>query len=381
MKICQSCIQPDTRPGIYFNNEGICGACLWEEEKKSVDWNLRKTQLEEIANWAKKNNKGNYDCVIGVSGGKDSTKQALTARDRMGLNCLLVNSEPENITEIGKYNIENLKNLGFDVISLRPNPKILKKLMKRDFYKNLNPIKITEYSLWASTYIIAEKFDIPLIIQGENPSLTLGVSLTGLGKDDNALDADKQNTLKSGWEEYLEVEEVNEKDLFFYHYEKNKLKKMGIRGIWLQYYLEEWSLRKNAEFSKKNGFLGRTKVKPEFIGTYVDFSQVDSDLVQVNQFHKYVKFGFGQCMDHVCYDIRENNITRNEAIELVKKYDGKCSDEYIKKFCQYINISMDEYWKIINSFRGPMWTKDKNGNWINELTSILDKEYRKISQI
>ncbi len=188
MKICKKCIQPDTRPGIYFDNKGICGACLWEEEKKNIDWKERYRELENIAKDAK-NNSGNYDCVIGVSGGKDSTRQAITARDQLGLRCLLVNSEPSGLTKLGKENIENLKNLGFDVISLRANPKIMKKLIRRDFFKYLNPVKVTEYSLWASTYIIAEKFDIPLIIQGENPGLTLGVRNTGVGTDSNALKA------------------------------------------------------------------------------------------------------------------------------------------------------------------------------------------------
>ena len=102
MKICNRCIQVDTRPGIFFNEHGICGACLWEEEKKKIDWNLRFKELENIALDAKTNARGNYDCVIGVSGGKDSMKQALTARDRLNLRCLLVNYEPENISPIGK---------------------------------------------------------------------------------------------------------------------------------------------------------------------------------------------------------------------------------------------------------------------------------------
>jgi len=167
LKICKNCIQPDTRPAVFFNEDGICGACIWQDEMSTIDWAQREKELDEIANWAKKTSNSNYDCVIGVSGGKDSTKQALTAKDRLGLRCLLVNSEPVGITGIGQKNIENLKNLGFDVISLRPNPRIMKKLIKRDFFKYLNPVKITEYSLWASTYIIAEKFEVPLIIQGD----------------------------------------------------------------------------------------------------------------------------------------------------------------------------------------------------------------------
>ena len=131
MQICSRCLQPDTRPKIYFEN-GICGACLWEDQKKIVDWDKRLKQLHEIADWAKENSE-TYDCAIGVSGGKDSTFQAIKAKEDLGLRCLLVNCEPDDLTDLGKQNIENLKKHGFDVITLRPNPKITKKLIKNDF--------------------------------------------------------------------------------------------------------------------------------------------------------------------------------------------------------------------------------------------------------
>jgi len=375
MRICKRCIQPDTRPNIYFNEDGVCGACIWElDEKPKIDWQNREKELHDIAKWAKKSSKSNYDCIIGVSGGKDSTFQALTARDRLGLRCLLVNGEPEGITEIGKENIENIKNLGFDVISLRPNPQVMKKLVKYDFYKYLNPQKVTEYSLWASSYIIANQFEIPLLIQGENPALTLGVSQGGLTKGYNALEANKQNTLSHGWKEYLNVEGVEEKDLFFFHYEQKELENKNIKGIWLQYFLKEWSPKYNAEFSKKYGFKQRDEgFDPNSIGTYLPYFQLDSDLIQVNQLLKSIKLGFGQCLDHTCYDLRENNISRNEAIDLVLKYDGKCSEKYIEKFCNWINISINEFWNVVNGFRGSMWNKEGN-NWVNSFQKEIKNQ-------
>ena len=372
MKVCSRCIQPDTRPGIYFDDQGVCGACLWEEEKKEINWEAREKELEEIAEWAKNTAKSNYDCAIGVSGGKDSTKQALTARDRLGLRCLLVNCEPEGVTEIGSHNIENLKKLGFDVINLRPNPKVMKMLIKRDFYKYLNPVKITEFPLYASAYIIAEKFDIPLIIQGENPGLTLGTSLTGVGTDSNAMKADELQTLSSGWKEYVEIEGVEEKDLYLFHYDRKKLEEKGCKAIWLNYFLKEWSNYKNAIFSKEHGLEWRPEdFDRESVGTYLPYFQLDGDLTQVNQLLKYIKFGFGQCMDHACYDLREGRIAREEAIKLVKKYDGKCSEVYIEKFCNYIDISQNEFWSVTEKFRGPMWERDKKGNWYNTFLNIL----------
>ncbi len=364
MRYCKRCVQPDTRPGVYFNNQGVCGACLYQDRlKNEIDWSGRRRQLQDIADKAKAKAKGNYNCAIGVSGGKDSTFQALYARDELGLRPVLVNSEPEGLTEVGRHNIENLKQLGFDVIAIRPNPKVMHRLIKRDFYSNLNPVKITEYSLWSSTYIIADKFDIPLIIQGENPGLTMGASNTGVGTDDDALKANKLNTLASGIAEYIE-DGFDHRDLYLFGYNDNSLRAKGTRGVWLQYYVKEWLYSNNAKFSIARGL----KMKPEDldlhdIGTYVRYAQMDSELVQINQMLKYVKFGFGQCTDHACYDIHAGLITRPEAMALVKEYDGKCADRYIKAFCDYIGISLDEFWKVANSFRGDMWKKDANNQW------------------
>ena len=364
MKYCKKCVQPDTRPAIYFDEHGVCGACLWEEEKQQLDWNARVRELEDISGWAKRATEVAYDCAIGVSGGKDSTFQALYARDRLELHPLLVNAEPEGLTDIGRKNIENLKNLGFDVISIRPNPVIMKKFIKRDFHKYLNPVKITEYSLWASTYIVARAFRIPLIIQGENVGLTVGVRKDGVGVDANALNANKLNTLSSGWEEYLD-QGVSVRDLFLYHYDREEMAREGIKAIWLQYYVREWSTPGNAEFSMAHGLtILPEHFNPYEIGTYVGFSQLDGSLHTVNQMLKYIKFGFGQCTDHACYDIREGRLTREEGIELVKKYDGKCGARYIQTLCDYIEISVDEFWQVANSWRGPMWRKTSKGEWV-----------------
>lgn len=373
MRICKSCIQPDTRPGIFFTDDGLCGACLWEKEKQDIDWDSRKGELNDIIKSTKKNNSGTYDCAIGVSGGKDSTFQAFFARDELNLRCLLVNYEPDDRTEIGNKNLENLKKSGFDVISIRPNHSIMKKLAKYDFFNHLNIVKATEFPLYSSTYIIAEKFNIPLIIQGENPGLTLGTRLTGVGADGNALKANELNTLSSGWQIYLKVDGVTEKDLLWFHYDREKLEANGTRAIWLNYYIKEYSQHGNAEFSKKHGLMWRSNFDPKSIGTYSPYFQLDTDATQVNQLLKFFKFGFGQCMDHVCYDIRENRLSRKEAINLVLELDGKCSDVYIKKFCDYIDISIETFWKTIEPFRGKMWYKEA-GEWKNMVTDELIKQ-------
>lgn len=362
MNYCKRCVQPDTRPGQRFNEKGLCGACAWEEEKEKIDWEERRKELQEIADWAKKTAQGHYNCVIGISGGKDSLFQALTAKDKLGLRPLLVNSEPDGITDIGRKNIENLIKLGFDTIKLRPNPTVVKKLVKRDFYKYLNPVKILEYPLWASAFIIADKFNIPLIIQGENAALTEGIVDGDLDPDGNALNANKHRTVSSGIEEYFDT--VNEEDLFMFHYDREEMFRKGFKGAWLQYYVKDWSMTNNANFALARGLsVLPENFDPNEYGTYSRVNQLDTNIVQVNQMLKYIKLGFGQCTDHASYDIRSGLLSRDEAIELVRKYDGKCGERFIKAFCDYIEIGADEFWRVANSFRGPMWER-KNGEWI-----------------
>jgi len=194
--------------------------------------------------------------------------------------------------------------------------------------------------------------------------LVLGTRLTGVGSDSNALKADEMHTLSLGWQEYLN-EIPNEKDLFLYHYNRKKLEVRNTQGIWLNYFIKDWEPNANADFSKKHGLVWRDEnFDPYTIGSYQPFTSLDSDLNQVNQMLKFIKFGFGQCMDQVCNDIRKGNISRKEGIELVKKYDGKCSEKYIKNFCNYIGIDTVEFWNIAEKFRGKMWIKENN-EWHN----------------
>ena len=170
---------------------------------------------------------------------------------------------------------------------------------------------------------------------------------------------------------------ISEKELFLYHYDKHKLEEKGIRAIWLQYFLKEWSQTHNAEFSRKYGFKWRDENSdPNEFGTYSRFTGLDSDLNQLHQMLKWIKFGFGSCLDQACYDLRDKRITRNDAINLVLKYDGKCSEKYVKKFCDFIDISMDEFWSHSNKFRGEMWHKNQENEWENEFRGLLKQEIK-----
>lgn len=354
MKYCKKCLQPDTRPGIKFDENQICYACKYEDKKnKYIDWTKREAELKEIADWAKKeaNKRNTYDAVIGVSGGKDSTFQAIYAKEKLGLNVLLVNSTPDCITEIGRHNLDNLANWGFDLIQMRPNPKICKKLAKESFYRFGNIVKPSEYCLWASAYIIADKFNIPLIIQGENAVQTLGTANTAQEDNSDAFGVVNLNTLAGCRAKDLCFDDITLKDLFMYEFpDIEKCRAKGIRAIYLQSYAKEWSQIKNASFSIARGLWCRDREDLHDLGRYRRYNSLDSDFALVNQMIKYYKFGFGITTDEACYDIREGYLTREDAIWLINEYDGKCGEQYIEQFCKYINITKDEFWNVVDTF-------------------------------
>ncbi len=350
MKYCKKCVQPDTRPGIVFDEEGVCSACRAYEKRLKVNWDEREAELREIAKWARANSKSGFDCAIGVSGGKDSHFQALYVKDQLALKALLVNCAPDNISEVGRHNLENLVQHGFDMISLRPNPKIERELSKRAFYEYGNFVKPLEYPLYASTFQVALKFGIPLIVQGENPAETLGI--TGyLDAGGDAMDWKDSPTVAGGNASDWVGEGVELRDLLFYQFpDVDGLRERNIRAIYLGHYAKEWSNPNNTEFAVARGLKGRPGHDPSLTGRINRYMCVDTELKIINQMLKYYKFGFGAVTDEVCYRIREGRMSREDGVRLVQLYDGQVGNGYIQTWCDYIGISIVKFWKVTDQW-------------------------------
>lgn len=356
MRYCLKCLEPNTRPDSIFDDSGVCFPCRYAEKRHLIDWEGRHRELEEVAAWARTQNVSGYDCIIPVSGGKDSHRQALYARDRLGLRPLLVTCvyPPREQTERGAANMANLISLGFDAHVVSPAPETWRRLMRMAFFEFGNFYKPTELALYATVPKFAIMFQIPLLIYGENPALSWGSA--GGSLDGNANRMKYSNTLKGGdLSPYLKAG-FDEKEMYWYRYPSDAhIERAGLRMIYLGYYIPDFDDVTNAKVAIENGLQQRTgrDAIPEEIGQINGWDALDCDFVQVNQFLKFVKLGFGKASEQCSGMIRAGLMTREEAVALAKALDGRVAPRYIRALCDFLEISDDDFWTVVERFRNP----------------------------
>ena len=352
MKYCNRCLQPDTRPNIVFSAEGVCPACLYLAELQRVDWTERFEILRDVIGHYRRPSPDGFDCIIGVSGGKDSTRQALFVRDRLGLNPLLVclTYPPEQVTERGVDNISNLIELGFDVVISALAPQVWRTLVREAFLRFANWARATEMALFSAVPQLAIRYRIPLILWGENPALQIGDmnTLGRTGYDGN--NARYGNTLSGGDANWMHTAAVNEGQLIGYRYpEISGFERAGLQIVYLGWFLGDWSLVNNGAYSAAHGLHLRTE-DVRNTGDLRGVSALDEDWVSLNQMIKYYKFGFGKVTEYVNEEIRLGRMTRERGIDLVESLDSACSPEYIASFADYVEMTVDEFWVHVRKY-------------------------------
>lgn len=351
MKYCTRCLQPDTRPNTRFTPEGLCPACDYFARLQHVDWQERYEILQDLLTQFPRRKGQMFDCIIGVSGGKDSTRQALWVRDKLGLKPLLacLSYPPEQVTERGVDNISNLIELGFDVVLSAPAPGVWRRLMRESFLRFTNWARSTELALFSSVPRLAIQYGIPLILWGENPGLQLGdlKTLGRTGYDGNNLRY--MNTLSGASMEWMLESGAKVPELIPYQYPTpEEFDAHGLQIVYLGWFLGDWSLLNNGMYSTAHGLRVREDTV-ENTGDLAGVTSLDEDWVTLNQMIKYYKFGFGRVTDYVNEEIRLGRCTRDEAISLVERYDDACADRYIEGFSAYIGISVDDFWKQVHA--------------------------------
>ena len=353
-----------TRPGITFNEQGVCSACRAYENRKNVDYYKRFEELKELCNkYRGMNGPYGYDCMIAVSGGKDSHFQTYVMKELMGMNPLLVSVEDNfPMTEAGKHNLKNISEaFGCDLLAMKPNIRAQKNIMRKTFEKYGKPTYFLDRYIYTYPLHMAAKFNTPLLVYGENVSYEYG----GVGNVAESYSSRYQinNGVGSGipTEELLD-DVVTLKDLNFF--EPPTIGQLDVLDpIYLSYFLE-WNSFKNFELAKRYGFHDLTH---EWTRTHhiEQFDQIDSPAYLVHSWMKYPKFGHASATDYAARMIRYGMLTREEAIELVKKHDHALDPRSVREFCGFLGYSEKEFWNIVDKlYNKNLFEKDKNECWI-----------------
>ena len=352
MKYCCRCLQPDTRPNTRFSDAGVCPACDYVEAVKGVDWQERLDILADLfaARKARRKPGQFHDCIIGVSGGKDSTRQALWVRDRFGVNPLLVclSYPPEQATHRGMHNLSNLIELGFDVVVSAPAPATWRDLKRDGFAQFTNSFRSTELALFSAVPQIALRYGIDLILWGENPALQLGdlMTLGKTGYDGNNLR--HMNTLSSGTQWMVEAGYTPQQLLPYQYPLGEDFVQAGLQIVYLGWFLGDWSLVNNAAYACADGLEIRTD-GVQATGDLYGVTALDEDYTPINQMIKYYKFGFGRTTDYCNEEIRLGRMTRAQGAALVAAHDHACSPDYIQRYCEYLGISVQAFWDQVRA--------------------------------
>jgi N-acetyl sugar amidotransferase len=373
---CRKCVMPTTKPDLILDQDGICNACRSYEKRAEIDWSIRRKELLEILEKYRKRDGSNWDCIIPVSGGKDSTFQVVQMLE-LGMNPLCVTASTCDLTSVGRENIENIKHLGVDCIEISPNPIVRAKL-NRIGLSQVGDISWPEHvGIFTIPVRAAIAYKVPLIIWGENSQNEYGGPAT----------AAENNILSRRWlEEFggllglrvsdlVGFEGLSMRDLLPYFYPTDaELNEVGVTGLFLGHYLP-WDGLSNVLIAQAFGFSSSPKVT---LGSMVGYENLDNHQVAIHEYFKFLKFGFGRATDHACLHIRRERISREMGLKIVKNLDGRFPWEYLgkplEKILEPLNLSIEDFVKLCDKFTNKkLFLRDGNGGLIKDTHGNLTK--------
>ena len=373
---CKHCVMPDTKPDLHLDEAGVCNACRSYERREEIDWEARHQELLSLLEKYRRPDGSNWDCIVPVSGGKDSTYQVVRML-QLGLNPLCVTSTTCDLSHIGRQNIENLKRLGVDYIEVTPNPRIRAKL-NRIGLTLVGDISWPEHvGIFTIPVRAAVQFNVPLIIWGENSQNEYGGPAA----------AADNNVLNRRWlEEFggllglrvvdlIGQEGIEAKHLLHYTYPTDEeLARVGVTGLFLGHYLP-WDGLSNALIAQANGFNTYHKVVE---GSMVNYENLDNYQTGIHDYFKFLKFGFGRATDLACLHIRRGRLTRQDGLDAVRRLDGKFPWVYLGKslgdILHPLEMTVSEFISVCDKFTNKkIFQRDVTGNLLKDTDGNLKK--------
>lgn len=360
LRYCRTCILPHTRPNIGFDANGENCNCATADKKAAINWTDRELQFRQLVKAVKAKGAA-YDCVIPVSGGKDSTWQVIKALE-YGLKPLCVTWKTPARNDLGAANLHNLINLGVNHIDFSIDPHVERRFTLKAFERLGSPVIPMHMALHAIPLQIAVNFRIPLILWGENSAYEYGgedESLKGVRLTHAWL---RQYGVTNGTsaEDWID-DELTAADLAPYVWPSDAAQEAaGVSAVFLGHYLR-WDPHHTYEVARQHGFRADSRPKTG----YYAFADIDDEfLITVHHWLKWYKFGFTRLWDNLSLEIRNGRMERDQAIQLVRETGEETPHEEIARFCDYVGIDQARFFASAERFRNPdIWTKGCDGIW------------------
>ncbi len=347
---------------ISFGDDGVCEACKYAEKKKTINWEERERELIELCDKYRRND-GRYDVVVPGSGGKDSVQAAHMLKYKYNMNPILITWPPALYTDIGRRNFESWLDAGFANFTYNQNRKLHRFLTKSAF-ENLGhpfqPFILGQKNLAPRLSIL---LDIPLVIFGENEA-----------EYGNAIeDNEKPTRDPKYYSAELSISDlvlggIPAKDLIhdfgfklsdlesYFPVNPYDLQKTGTTVHYLGYYTK-WHPQETYYYAIENSNFMPNDHRTE--GSFSKYSSLDDKIDWLHYHTTTIKFGIGRATYDSAQEVRNGDITRNEGIALIKRFDGEFPEQYIIDCCEYMNITLDRYHEVIEKFRSPhLWEKN-----------------------
>ncbi len=367
IRYCKRCLFPETKPDLYFDDDGVCDACRSAERKHgfeaAVDWDARAAEFQKVIADAKSRAGGGYDCIVPVSGGKDSTWQVYAMKIIHGMNPLAVTFDQFDQTDTGFHNLDVLRSIGVDHVHFTLNPKVVRGLVKKGFEIVGDHYWVNHVGIYTVPFHFAVRFGIPLIVFGENPQFEYGGPEQS--RDNMIMDRrwrQEFGLMRGLREEDMVDEEIALKDLQMLQFPTDEeMHEAGVLGTFYGYFYK-WDASVHTELVRKLGW----KSLPEPPrGSWVDYENCDMRYIDIRERVKYLKYGYGRATDQLNIEIRNGRLERSEALEIAKRLDGEVDENNVVAFCEYLGIDREEYDEVMDSFvNQDIFEKDSNGEWV-----------------
>jgi N-acetyl sugar amidotransferase len=381
IKFCKKCVISNQRPSssvefkninqkkkyIDFDENGICSACRFAEEKKLINWSEREQKLISLLDKYRSSD-SSYDCIVPSSGGKDSSFTAHLLKYKYGMNPLTVTWAPGMYTDVGLNNMQSLINVGgIDNLLYSPNGKLHRLLTKLAFLNLGHPLQPFIHGQKIIGPRLAMNFRIPLIVYGENQA-EYGNNIDENSKyemDTSFFTLNDYSEMRLGG---LNIEEIINKYNFkikdfsaYMPLSQQEVQNNKLSMIYLGYFVR-WDPQECYYYAAEN--TGFQPAPERSSGTYSKYTEIDDKIIPFHFYTLLLKFGIGRATYDAAQEIRNNKITREEGVLLVKKYDQEFPEKFLQDFLNYTDLSKSEFLTAIEKFRNQnLWRKDNDGTW------------------